>query len=314
MKPLLLLLSAGLFVGLPFSAQAKIERVIEKSFTVTPGGLLKIETQGGDIRVTSGPGDEVKVVAKQHFRANSESEADEVAKQLSIQIEQSGSDVSAIAKYQGKRENKFWGGGWPPVQVEFVVTVPSKYRADLRTSGGDIRIGDLGGNAQLRTSGGDIVLDKIDGEVDAHTSGGDITIHEATRNAKAHTSGGDVRVGRVAGSAHLSTSGGDIRVEGASGVIEAETSGGDVSARFVDTISANCTLKTSGGDVTVSVSPSTAFRLDASTSGGNVRVSGLTLDIERGGNGKSSLVGASHGGGPELKLRTSGGDVRVAAN
>lgn len=311
MKPLMLLLAAGLF-ALPFSASAKIERVIEKSFTVTPGGLLKVETQGGDIRVTSGPGDEVKVVAKQHFRADTEGEADEVAKELSIQIEQTGSDVSAVAKYEGKRVDKLWRAPWPPVQVEFVVTVPSNYRANLRTSGGDIRVGDLKGDVDLRTSGGDIVLTKIDGNVEARTSGGDITIEEALRSATANTSGGDIRVRRVVGPATLSTSGGDIRVDGASDVVHAKTSGGDVSAHFMDTISADCTLRTSGGDVTVSINPSAAFRLDASTSGGNVRVKGLALEIQKGGNGKSSLVGVSHGGGHELKLRTSGGNVRVA--
>lgn len=314
MKPPSLLLAASLLAGFPFLAHAKIERVVEKSFTVAPGGLLKIETQGGDIRVRPGSGDQVKVIAKEHFRADSEQEADEIAQQLSLQIEQSGSDVSALAKYEGKRKSSFWGMNWPPVQVEFIVTVPSKYRARLRTSGGNIEVGDLMGEVDLRTSGGNIILSKIDGPVDVETSGGNITIDEAVRSVKAHTSGGDVHVKKVAGEAHLSTSGGNIHVDAASGSVHADTSGGDVLARFVDTIPSDCSLETSGGNVKVQVNPTAAFKLDASTSGGEVRVSGLTIEVQRGGNGKSSLVALSGGGGPALKLRTSGGDVRVSAN
>jgi hypothetical protein len=44
-------LAAALCAGLTLTAHAKIERVVEKSFTVQPGGVLTVETQGGNIRV-----------------------------------------------------------------------------------------------------------------------------------------------------------------------------------------------------------------------------------------------------------------------
>jgi hypothetical protein len=55
------------------------------------------------------------------------------------------------------------------------------------------------------------------------------------------------------------------------------------------------------------------FQLDAATSGGDVNAAGLTITIDRGGQGKSSLSGAVNGGGPVLKLRSSGGDIVVAS-
>jgi hypothetical protein len=45
-----------------------------------------------------------------------------------------------------------------------------------------------------------------------------------------------------------------------------------------------------------------------------VDASGLTLTLEKGGSGRSRLVGAVNGGGPLLKLRTSGGDITVRAD
>jgi hypothetical protein len=63
--------------------------------------------------------------------------------------------------------------------------------------------------------------------------------------------------------------------------------------------------------VRVRVVKGAGFLLDASTSGGDVNAEGLTVTIEKGGVGKSRLVGSVNGGGPRLKLRSSGGDISI---
>lgn len=306
------LLAAGLLATAFSTAYAKIERTVEKTFTVAPGGTLHVETQGGNIRVEPGSGDSVQVVAKEKIRASTEAEADELLKKLELTIEQAGTDVNVRSKY----ENKPFGwslGSWPPVQVDFVVKVPTRFNTDLHTSGGDVSVGDLTGTIAARTSGGDIKLGKIDGEIKASTSGGNVSLVESTGNAKLHTSGGNIRTGRVGGDADLETSGGDIDIKAGAGSINASTSGGNVTASFVGALKDNCSLHTSGGRVKVTVEPSLAFNLDASTSGGDVDASGLTITIEKGGSGRSRLAGKVNGGGPVLKLRSSGGDIRVAS-
>lgn len=304
---------AGLMAVLPLTSSAKIERVVEKSFTVSPGGMLHVETQGGNIQVTPGSGDEVKVIARQHFRTNSESEADDVAKNLSLTIEQSASGVTAISKYDGPRLNGFFGGGWPPVNVSFEVVVPTKYNGQLRTSGGNIQVGDLTGDVDARTSGGNVKIGSVDGKVNLHTSGGNIEVVAAMRELDANTSGGHIRIAKVVGNAHVETSGGNISIDDAGGVVNASTSGGNVFARFNSNISGDCSLRTSGGNVTAEVDGKAAFKLDASTSGGSVNASSLTIRLAEGGHGKSKLIGDVNGGGHLLKLRTSGGNVRVAS-
>lgn len=309
MKPLSSLLTAGLLAVLPISLEAKIERTIEKTFAVQPGGTLNVSTQGGDVRVVAGGDNEVRIVARQRFpRADSDAEADEILRDLTFELTQSGNDVSVLTKLERRLSGFNWGNR---VVIDFTVTVPSRYSADLRTSGGDIEIGNLSGKVTAHTSGGDIDLARIDGEINVHTSGGDIELHEGTATARLRTSGGDIRVGRIAGAAELSTSGGDIEVDSAGSTINASTSGGDVIARFEGGVPADASLSSSGGDIVARVAMPNAFRLDASTSGGEVEAAGLTITIERGGLGKSRLVGAVNGGGPLLKLRTSGGDIEV---
>jgi hypothetical protein len=305
-----LLLTAGLLAMVPFTAHAKIERVVEKSFNVQPGGTLKVETQGGDVRVQTSADNTVKVTAREKIRASTEAEADEILAKLTLTIEQTADGVGATAKYEKKIPGFHWGS-WPPVQVDFTVTVPANYNVELKTSGGDITVGNLNGKVYARTSGGDITLGKISGEIDGGTSGGNVRLEEGLASVTLGTSGGDVRVGRAVGPTDLGTSGGNIDIKSVENTLRASTSGGDVSAGIAGALKGDCKLSTSGGRVRVIVDKGGAFDLDASTSGGDVDATGLTITIEKGGSGRSRLAGKVNGGGPLLKLRSSGGDIVV---
>lgn len=293
-------------------AEAKITRVVEKTFAVQPGGTLKASTQGGDITVRTADVPQVQVQVKQVIRASSEAEADEILKKLTLTLEQSGNDVVVEAKYE-KQGPGTWFGNWPPVNVSFVVTVPTAYNLNLGTSGGDIAVASLKGNVRARTSGGDLEFARIDGDIDAGTSGGDITLLEGTARARLTTSGGDISVDRAGGLTEVSTSGGNIDLKSVAQLVSASTSGGDVRAIITEPIKQDAVLSTSGGQVRVEVAKETGFYLDASTSGGDVRADGLTITLEKGGSGKSRLTGAVNGGGPRLKLRSSGGDIKVTS-
>lgn len=292
MKSLLSVLALGALLASPAVLSAKITRTVEKTFTVQSGGNFKAATQGGDITIRTADVSEVRVTAKQVIKASSEQEADEILAKLTLTMEQSGNDVTAEAKYE-KRPGGSWFGNWPPVSVSFEVTVPRNFNLNLNTSGGDIEAASLQGNVRARTSGGNMKFDRVDGEIDAHTSGGDIVLREGTARAKLGTSGGDIQVDRAGGPTQVSTSGGDVR------------------ATLTEPMKQDAELSTSGGDVRVQVVKGAGFELDASTSGGDVRAEGLTITIAKGGVGKSRLAGSVNGGGPVLKLRSSGGDISV---
>ncbi|MBL9187607.1 MAG: DUF4097 family beta strand repeat protein [Opitutaceae bacterium] len=307
----LLILTGGLFAASALPALAAIERVVEKTFAVGGAGTLRVETQGGAIRVQPGASAAVRVVARQKIRASTEAEADELLQKLELTLEQSGNDVSAVARYEKRSSWSF--GAWPPVTVEFEVTVPAEFATRLRTSGGGIVVGSLSGACEARTSGGAIKLGDIGGAVIAQTSGGGITLASGGGTAKLHTSGGSITVGRVAGAADLATSGGGITIEAVGGKLRAHTSGGSIRAGITGALAEDCSLSTSGGSVRVNVSPTAAFHLDAATSGGGVDAEGLTITLEKSGRDRSRLAGAVNGGGPVLKLRSSGGGIAVRA-
>ncbi len=307
------LFAASLAAVSAVAVHARIDRVVEKNFPVAGAGTLHVETQGGEIRVARSSDSVVHVTAKQKIKAGSEAEADELLKKLELTFEQNGNDVRVVSKYERQPAN-FHFGSWPPVQVDVVVTLPADFATELHTSGGGITVGDLNGKAELRTSGGGIKLGKMGGTVDARTSGGSISLDEANGPVELKTSGGNITVGRVAGQADLSTSGGSIKVDSATGALRAHTSGGSIRAGIAGPLKEESSLSTSGGSVRVSVDKTAAFRLDASTSGGDVDAEGLTLTLEKASRDRSRLAGAVNGGGPLLKLRSSGGGIVVRAN
>jgi hypothetical protein len=305
-----LLVAAGLLAGITTGAHAKIERTFEKTFAVQAAGKLRLETQGGEIRVTPGADGVVKITVREKIRASTEAEADELLKKLELDFDQTGNDVTATAKYERQLPGFHWGS-WPPVQVDFIVTVPASFATDLHTSGGGITVGDLNGKVNARTSGGSITLGKIGADIDAHTSGGSVSLDAARGEVKLGTSGGNITVGRVDGPASLGTSGGSIKIESVVGALRANTSGGNIRAGISGPLKDDCALSTSGGSVRVVVDKAAAFRLDASTSGGSVDAAGLTITLEKSDRGRSRLSGSVNGGGPLLKLRSSGGSIEV---
>jgi hypothetical protein len=307
------LLAAGLASASVLVAHARIERVMEKTFPVSGAGTLRVETQGGAIRVMPSTGSEVRITATQKINASTEAEADELLKKLELTFEQTGNTVRVTSKYERQPSGFRWGS-WPPVQVDIAVTLPASFATELNTSGGGITVGDLNGKADLRTSGGGIKLGKMGGEVDAHTSGGSITLDEARGPVELKTSGGNITVGRIAGPADLSTSGGSIKVESVASVVRAHTSGGSIQANITGPLTEECSLGTSGGSVRVTVDKAAAFRLDASTSGGGVDATGLTVTLEKPSRDRSQIAGTVNGGGPLLKLRSSGGSITVRPN
>jgi DUF4097 and DUF4098 domain-containing protein YvlB len=307
-KPHCLLLTAGALALLPLPAQAKITRSIEKDFVVLPGGRLRVDSEGGNISVTPSTDGVVRVVARETVRADTDQAADEILSKLRLSIEQKGRDVTAYARYEEPSVG-FHFGSWPPVEVDFVVTVPASFAAELTTSGGNVSVGDLAGSVRAHTSGGDIGLGKLGGEVTASTSGGNVSLEEGDGAVNLRTSGGQIKVGRSSGPTDLNTSGGNVDIGEVEGPLRASTSGGDMRAGFEGPLRGDCELKTSGGTVTVTVDRTAGFDLDASTSGGSVNADGLTITIERGGFGKSHLTGNVNGGGPRLMLHSSGGDI-----
>ena len=209
----------------------------------------------------------------------------------------------------------------------------------LETAGGSINIRSAGGKVHAETAGGSIDLGSASQSAYLSTAGGGIQVKHCNGSLHAATAGGSVEVGDVGGGAVLETSGGSIRLASAKGVVRATTSGGGIRlsglthgvvaktaagpiyAEFVGG-KGNFTesrLETSIGDVIVYLPPDLPVTVRASIEAamGHRFISDFA-DVkisqeggEWGGAREIYGQGAINGGGPLLKINTTGGNIEL---
>lgn len=312
------LLFAALTLAAVTSASASVDGTIRKGFNVADGGTLTLTADVGDVTVVSGG----TGVAVEIIRSARNAER---LKENTITFDQRGNDVSIESRFESSHRWFNWGDY--DLNVKYNIRVPARYNVKLKTSGSDISVADLGGNADVDTSGGKIQLGHISGQVDARTSGGDVRLESSNGPALIRTSGGDIEIGHANGRVEARTSGGSIDIESASGPIvarssgggidikdaldsvDAHTSGASIHARFSRQPHGDMRLETSGGNLTIAVPAGFNAALDAHASGGSVDTD-LPVLVQ-GHHDDDSLSGNIGSGGPKLFLRTSGGGITI---
>lgn len=281
-------------VACPSTARADLDH--ERTLDLAPGGQLVVDADAGRITVRGGGSGGARV------RITSPRNDDE--DRYSFHLE--GDGQRAVVKVDKRGLSWFnWGGDSLHIEVQ----VPTETSVRLETAGGRIDLEGITGTAFLDTSGGRIEIFDVRGDVDAHTSGGAISVEKIVGDLVAETSGGSISVEVVTGDVRAETSGGPISMEEIGGRVHAHSSGGSVSVRFAAGNAEGGDLSTSGGTVTARVDPSVGLDIDASTSGGRVSFD-LTV---QGRISKRSLQGTLNGGGASLRLRSSGGGVRLSS-
>ena len=129
--------------------------------------------------------------------------------------------------------------------------------ADVRTSSGRLRIGEIDGAAVIKNSNGDSWVGDVHGDLRINAANGDIAVDRARSSVVAATANGDVRVGDVSrGSASLKTALGQIEVgvhAGSAALLDAHTSMGRVRNEM------DAADQPGAGDETVEVRAPTSF-------------------------------------------------------
>ena len=266
----------------------------ERTVPVKPGGTLLIELSTGSIDVETHDLAQVEIDARTSGWAS---------RAIRFALEQDDDEVHLTGSHSS------WLPNLGPGRVKVRARIPNLFSLDLRTSGGHIDVQEVTGEVDAKTSGGEIELNQISGEIEVETSGGGIKAREIRGDLAASTSGGTIHLSEVTGNVEVESSGGSIRIRDVDGVVEAETSGGAISVRFSGAPAG--ALETSGGSIEVQFPSGKGVDLEAQTSGGRV-----TIDEEftiSGSIERSQVEAKLNGGGAELSLETSGGNIRVRA-
>lgn len=290
------------FLGGLLAAPVSAEFRRQQKLALAPGGELVVDAAGGSVTVTGGATDGATVVIT--------STRDDIEERYSFELTSEPGRARVISRRRGGWFQ--WNDRNNSGKLHFDVRVPRETRVDLKSSGGGIRVSGLKGNARVHSSGGGLRIADIVGNIDADSSGGGVEVKQVRGNVRVSSSGGGVDVAQVSGSVDAESSGGGVHVDGVGGRVTAESSGGSVSAVFAEGNAAGGSLSSSGGGVRVTLARDMRLSIDASSSGGSVR---CELPVQPlGKQTRTSLRGDLNGGGSVLKLRSSGGGIRIEAS
>ncbi|MFA6109333.1 MAG: DUF4097 family beta strand repeat-containing protein [Candidatus Latescibacterota bacterium] len=292
--------------------QERIEKTVESA----AGGTLTVVSDRGGIEVTAWEQNQVQVTVIKKADSFTEAEARKLFEALEVRIASEGTGVQVTAAAAAGRRLR-------DLEVEVEVRVPARYSVDLKTAGGGIAVGDLGGNVKAETAGGGISVGQVtDGSVEvktagggieikgiangngrAETAGGGISVGDVTGDLHAETSGGGISVGRVGGTLTVETAGGGIRIGQGGTTVEAETAGGGIE---VGGGTGSVRAKTAGGGIRIGP---TAGPVEAETAGGGIDIgeAGSSVRAETAGGG----ITVAGSGGPVV-VETAGGGISIA--
>jgi len=275
-------LAAVLMIGTRLQA-ADLEKNLEKTFRVNPGGKLVIQADRGSITATTDGGDQVRVRIFREVKGGNKSKGEELLANHEVSFRQEGNAVTVIAKDKRKRAWSFsLNQAW--LEVRYEVTLPKRFMIDFQTAGGDVKLTDLEGDAKARTTSGSIHFGKIDGQVEVADAGGDIVIQEAGGDLAAHTTSGSIRVVKGGGKIEVRDAGGNIEVLEAAGDLKATTTSGRI---VVGMARGEVEAVDAGGDIRIEAADKS---IDARTTSGTIRIHSVR--------------------GP-LKARDAGGDIII---
>jgi hypothetical protein len=256
-----------------------------KSFAVAGRANVRVETNDGAVRVTTG---DVKQV---EFRV--EFQGYELGKDLRIDSRQDGDKVELVARVS----NHLWLAGLFRSRIlRIEVRMPRRADLQVETGDGSVKAEALEGTVDIHTGDGSIAVDRLEGDIRLYTGDGSIEARDLDGKVDAHS--GD----------------GHITVAGRFDALKVRTNDGHVDARIQpgSKMASAWTIETGDGGIGLRLPEGFQADLDASSGDGRI-----TLDVPLTVTGKvshSKVRGQLNGGGPALILHTGDGSIRIERN
>jgi hypothetical protein len=257
------------------AAAATVEERFDQTFPLAAGGTLRIGNTNGAITVEAWDRDEARVEALKEVRGRTDAEARDTMRRLQIVATPGTGSLRIDTRYpsNGGGFLDWLFGGSVHAKVTYRLHVPRRLQLTARSVNGGVTLTGTRGKAVLATTNGTLTVAGVDGPLELETTNGNIAVRQAA---------------------------GAVRAETTNGSVEAELS------RLDGTLS----LESTNGTLTVRLPSGVRATLDAETTNGSVR---SDLPVTATATSSRHLRGAINGGGPQLKLSTTNGGIRILA-
>src|SRR5882672_3970035 len=265
------------------SAVAARAEEVTKSFAVTGRASVRVDTNDGSVRVTSGDSKQVE------FRV--EYQGYELGKNLRVDSRQSGDKVELTARVTGR-----WGFSFGNNSRHLHIEVRMPREADL----------------QVETGDGSVKASSLNGTIDLHTSDGSITVENLKGDIRLRTGDGSIEARDLDGRVEADSGDGHIRIAGRFDALNVKTGDGSVDTRVLpgSKMATSWTIRTGDGSVDLVLPSDFQTNIDASTGDGHISM-GIPVTVE-GTFSNSQIHGKMNGGGQPLTIRTGDGSIRLS--
>jgi len=268
--------------------RATCEKTVELQNPLEPGSTLKVHTASGSIKIKGAPAHECSGTAKIRVHAPSQEQADDIAEQVKIALNQTSGQVEIKADRPKVRGVS--------ISISYDLTVPVQTSVLAHTASGSIRLAHLEGDMDAHTASGSIRMEDVsDGSAKLKTASGSIRIERASlTSCNIHTASGSLTCDQINCP--------DIVGNTASGSVRVSCTP-DASPEL------SADLSTSSGSVRLDLPQGFAGSVELSTHSGSVNT-GLPVTVT-GKVSKKRLSGTVGNGNGRVRLATASGSVRL---
>lgn len=284
--------------GAAHAAECRFDR------TLSAGGhgALVANTGSGDLKVVAGDGAHVHISGRARSSTGWFGSSEEDVRRICNKppIQQNGDEIKV-----GQEQDPDW---FRHVSVDYTIEVPRSFAVTAGTGSGNVEVDDVSG-AVVETSGsGDLHATNLGGGERLQAGSGNITAAGLSGDVQLGTGSGDIRARfGNAGQVRATAGSGDIQLENLNGGLVAHTGSGAVEAG--GSPRAAWQIGTGSGGVKLHVPAHAGLTLDAEASSGDIETT-LPLTMQ-GSINKHHVRGVIGGGGPEVRVSTGSGDIRI---
>lgn len=294
----------------------------------------------------------VSIVGVKTVVARDSKDATSMMDNLTMDVSDKGDEVVI----ESRDDNKYEDWGWTVMSVvkgnrrsswiDYTIEVPVSFRVNASTSSGEIRISNIGGNADVEATSGDVSLRGVgagarvamtSGDLDASDIGGDMTVGATSGNVTIENvrgkldirgTSGDFDVSQVLKDVNVQLTSGDFVLQGCSGnvvfrsasgdarmseiggSVDASSSSGDIEVLISPVGSRTFSFSSSSGDIDISYVPAKdyGFQLDVSTNSGSIE-GDMPIKVSR--VDRRRLQGVVGSGTAKVEVDTASGDVTI---
>jgi len=272
------------------------------TFKIGGNGELQVGNWIGDITITRGAGNEVRVEAVKTARAATEEQARELLPSVRVEFNERSGRAEVKTIHEPNHAGR--SSGHNSVGVAYTITAPQGTRINVSTFTGNVKVTGIKGELSLVSLSGDVGVFEGARVAKATSTSGNVEIRDLQSDVplEASSTSGNITVAQSrAPRMELVTISGTVTIDNVQAEqIEASSTSGDLNIAFPFAKSGRYELNSLSGNVLIALVNETGFELDANSFSGNVR-SAVTL-VERGG------VSEAGGRGRVRRMRGRFGD------